>query len=426
MKYSAIFFSLMFLCSLTATARQPEKEELQFLIIEALSRNPEIAAEVSKMKMMDERIPQAGALDDPQFTYKLMEFPGTRLGEAAYQNFELMQMIMFPTKLATRKDIARVKAEHAHHEHLEKIIEIIAQLKKSYAMLWNARTSLTITMENQRLLLQIISTAQTLYAVGRASQQDVLKSSIELEKLQTQESSIRQEIIGAESMLRAILNRPQEAAFGSIELGELVPVQHSLEDILQFAADNRPMIVHDSLSVREGDLMVRMSRQEYFPDFKVSFERVTMPTMGVKTWTVMAGITLPLSPWTFSKAFARVDEAQADRSMRASMYVAAKNMVSAQIREAYSRVKASEVQVRSYEQTILPQTSQSLQSLLAEYQTGKTSYLMLIDGFRMFQEMKMDAALARMKYEQAIAGLERQAGVVNLIVIPISPKENSK
>ena len=82
--------------------------------------------------------------------------------------------------------------------------------------------------------------------------------------------------------------------------------------------------------------------------------------------------------------------------------------------------------MRSYEQTILPQTSQSLQSLLAEYQTGKTSYLMLIDGFRMFQEMKMDAALARMKYEQAIAGLERQAGVVNLIVIPISPKENSK
>ncbi|HXG38617.1 MAG TPA: TolC family protein [Bacteroidota bacterium] len=417
-------FSSVLLLSSFASAQTVEAEDLQFLIIEAMQKNPRIAADVARMELMERRIPQASALDDPQFTYKLMEFPGTRFSEPVYQNFELMQMIMFPTKLSTKKAIAEIQAEHAHHDHLETILDVTSQVKAAYAMLWAARTRLAINQENQRLLQQILQAAQTQYAVGNVTLQDVLKTNIELAKQKSQEAAIQQEIAAAESMLRALLLRPTDVPIGPIHLDALEPITQTPETFIAYAFANRPMLLHDSLSVVEGDLMVSLMKQEYLPDFRVSLERVTMPTIGMKSWTVMAGISLPFAPWTLSKASARVQEATAERAMRTSMFTSSKSMVEADIRKTYASVKALEVQVQSFERTIIPQTQQSLQALLAEYQTGKTNYLMLIDGFRMYEEMKMEATMARMNYEQERAKLERATGVIDLSIIPSSTKEN--
>jgi outer membrane protein TolC len=419
----AIFIVLFVASSSLAIAQTAEKEELQFLIIEALTKNPRIAADAARMEMMNQRIPQASALENPQFTYKLMEFPGTRFNEAVYQNFELMQMIMFPTKLATRKDIATIQAEHAHHEHLETILDVVTKLKSAYAMIWGERGRLAINHENQKLLRQILQTALTQYSVGKVSQQDVLKTNIELAKLISQEASLRQGVTSAESMLRSLLLRSTEAPIGTIELDPLVPLDRSVDDLLRFARLNRPMVVHDSLSVVESNLNLSLMKQEYIPDFRFSLERVTMPTGGSPSWTVMAGISIPFAPWTLSKASARVQEATAERSMRSSMFTATKSMIEAETRTAYAKVKASEIQVQSFETTIIPQANQSLQSLLAEYRTGSTSYLMLIDGFRMYQEVKMESVMARVNYEQERANMERQVGVTDLTMIPRASKE---
>jgi outer membrane protein TolC len=414
-------FVLGLLVSLAPTlaAQHPaEPEELQLLIIEALQKNPRISAEVDRMRLMEHRIPQASALDDPQFTYKLMEFPRTRFSEAVYQNFELMQMITFPTKLSMKKQIAAIQAEHAHHDHLETVVDVAAQVKSAYAMLWAARTQLAINQENQRLLQQIVQAAQTRYAVGKVTQQDVLKANIELAKQKSQAAILQQEITRAESMMRALLLRPSTMPIGPIQLEPLSPLEHDLEKLIAYALSHRPMLLHDSLSVIEGDLMVSLMKQEYLPDFRVSLERVTMPMIGKSGWTVMAGISIPFAPWTLSKASARVQEAAAERAMRASLLTSSKTMIEADIRKAYATVKVLEVQVRLLEQTIIPQTLQSLQGLLSEYQTGRTDYLMLLDGYRTYQELRMEATMERMKHEQERATLERAIGVVFLDVIP--------
>jgi outer membrane protein TolC len=414
-----IFFSLVFVLIPFTYGQEQKREELQALINEAIKQNPEIAAEQSRVEMMQERIPQAGALADPEFTFKQMEFPGWRFNEAMYQNFELMQMVMFPTKLSTRKDIASTATKNAQWGHTAKRIEIIARVRSAYAMLWDARTRLAINIENQQLLDQILRTAQTQYSVGQASQQDILKTSIELAKARSDEAVIRQEIIGAESMLHDILNRPNSVPIGLVMLDSLSPIQHSLSALLRYATDHHPMLSQDSLNVIESDLMISMAKQEYIPDFKISVERVTYPMIGTKSWSIMAGITIPFTPWSLSKASARVQEAQADRSMRQSMLQANRNMIEASIRGSFARVKAYETQVRSFEQTILPQSTQSLQSSLGEYQGGRTSYLMLLDAFRMNQDMRMEATMARMNYEKEFANLQRQVGIVDIKEIPL-------
>jgi cobalt-zinc-cadmium efflux system outer membrane protein len=246
-----------------------------------------------------------------------------------------------------------------------------------------------------------------------------LKTSIELARERSNESILRQEIVGAESMLRVVLNRPYQIPIGFVAMDSVKPVRHSIQTLLRYAQHHHPMLAQDSLNVVQGDLMVNMAHQEYFPDFKISVERVTQPMLGMNSWTVMAGISLPFAPWSLSKASARVQEAQADRSMRQSMQQSNKTMVEAGIRESFAKMRAYEEQVRSFEQTILPQSRQSLQSSLAEYQAGRTPYLMLLDAFRMNQDMRMEATMSRMKYEEAVASLQQQVGVVDVNEIPV-------
>jgi outer membrane protein, heavy metal efflux system len=412
-----MFFTFLFVF-LPFIYGQQQQEDLQALINEAILQNPDIAAEQARVKMMDERIPQAGALADPEFTFKQMEFPGLKWDEAMYQNFELMQMVMFPTKLSTNKKIAAAAAQRARWGYLDRQIEIIAQVRTTYVMLWDARTRLAINMENQQLLEQILRTAQTQYSVGQASQQEVLKTSIELAKAQSDEALIHQEIEGAESMLQAILNRPSTVPIGGVSLDSLRSIRQSVIDLLRYASVHHPMLMQDSLSIVESNFMVRMAHQEYIPDFRLSVERVTQPMINMKSWSIMAGVTLPFAPWSLKKASARVQEAQADGSMRQSMRRSNRNMIEAAIRESYSRVKAYETQVRIFDQTILPQSEQSLIVALTEYQSGRTSYLMLLDAFRMNQDMKMEATMIRMNYEKEFANLLRQVGVINLNEIP--------
>lgn len=424
MKFPALYGFALFFLYTPATAQEVKREELRRLVDEVVARNPEIAAQRSAITMYERRIPQAGALSDPELSVKLMEIPGTRFNEAMSANVELMQMFPFPTKLGTRKDLALVQSEHAHHDYLEKTVSIVAELKSTAAMLWFTRTSLQLNRDNQDLARQILKSAETLYAVGKASQSEVLKSRIELSKLTTEESRIRQEITSAESMLRAILNRSNDVPIGEIVVQSPGTQLPSLENLLQFASAHRPMLLHDSLSVVESGLSLDLMKQEYLPDFKLALEYVRFPALKENRWSIAAGITLPFAPWTLVKASSRVEEAEAAQRMRSSMYRATRNMVLSRIEDAYAKVRSFEAQWKTFQESIVPLTAQSLQALLTEYQTGRTTFFMVLDTYRMFHDMKQDAAMTSMNYHQSLAGLERELGIFDLADITASDKEN--
>ena len=410
-----VFFSGAGMTQVVQSSSGPEKEEhLQALIEEALSRNSDIAVEIYKMEVARHRIPQASALADPELNFRLMEIPGTDLSMAMYANIELMQMVPFPGKLSARRTIAELLSEHAHHDHMEKVLGVIAELKSALAMLRFARESHEVNEANGELLRKILRTAETAYSVGKASQQEVLKTNIELGKIAINEAKIREQIITAESKVRALLSRPASTPIGHFGMEDLPVPLPMLDQLLTFAHGNRAMLIHDSLNILEKALTVGLMRKEYLPDFKFSFEYVRMPVLMENRWSVSAGITLPFAPWTLSKASSRVQEAEAEQLMLSSMYEAAKNTVESQIRSWYASLQAIEKQIRTIQSAILPQLSQSIDLLLTEYETGRTSYMMVLDGYRMYNEMKLDIAMAKMNYYETLAALEREVGVSDI------------
>ncbi|MBI4548399.1 MAG: TolC family protein [Ignavibacteriae bacterium] len=394
----------------------PESEmlDLQFLTVEALLNNPDIQAFLYQMDVMEAKVSQARALDDPELRYMRMEMPGFLWRQAKYSNFELMQMLRFPTKLATQGKLAEIRAEHAHHDHLEKINEVLARLKSAYYELWIVQQNIVLNQENARLIKQFVEIARTKYAVGETSQQDVLKAQVELAMIHNELITLRQQELSAKAMLMAILNRAPNDTLGLAIIPEEVISPAPLDSLLHFALLNRSMLKHDSLSIDESRTELSLAKQEYIPDFKFGLEYVTGPVDGFRGWTITAGITLPFAPWTLGKASARVGEANATIKRSEAQYNASKNMVLSNVKDFYYKIEAGKRQLDTYRTSILPQARQSLNASQAAYQTGKTDFLMLIDSYRTLVDLTKEYFMLRMTYEQTTAELEREVGAHNI------------
>jgi outer membrane protein TolC len=397
----------------------PESEtlDLQFLVSEALMNNPEIQAAQYQMDVMDAKASQAGTLDDPELQFMREDMPGFRYNEAMYSRIELMQMFRFPTKLSTESELGRIRAEHAHHDHLEKINKIVATLKSAYYELWLVQQNTVLDNENLRLMKQFSQIAGTKYATGQVPQQDVLKAQVETAMINNELLALHQQEISTKAMLMAILNREQKDTLGFAVIPEEVIFTPSLDSLEHLAFSTRPMLIHDSLSVQESKTMLSLAKQEYLPDFKLGIERVTSPVDGFNGWSLRAGITLPFAPWTLGKANARVEEANAEINRATAVYNGSRNMIRSNIRDKYYKAVAAKQQLDSFRLLIVPQARQSLNASLTAYQTGTTNFLMLIDAYRTLVNMTKEYFMTRMQFEQTVAELEHEVGYQNVATL---------
>ena len=399
------------------TILEPTTLDVNSLTMEAMMKNPEIHAALAQMDVMEAKVSQAGALDDPELKFMREGMPGFQWNEAMYSRIELMQMFRFPTKLSTEKSLAEIRAEHAHHDHLEKINEVLSKLKSAYYELWFVQQSLVLDQENIRLMRQFSQIATIKYGVGLVSQQDVLKSHIEIAMMSNDLLMLRQRELGAKVMLMALLNRQEKDTLGYAIIPDEIIFTPSLDTLEQLALTMRPMLMHDSLMIAESETMRSMAKQEYLPDFKVGLERMTSPLDGFSGWSVTAGITLPFAPWTLGKANARVEEADAGIQRATFTYAASRNMVRSRIKDLYSKIIAEHQQLESFRTGIIPQARQSLNVSLNAYQTGKTDFLMLIDAYRTLVNLTKDYFMTRMEFEQSIAELEREVGYQDIATL---------
>ncbi len=392
------------------TLTLPEPFDLQFLVAEALMNNPDLQAARAQMDVMEARVPQARAFDDPQIRYMREDW-----SDGVYTNIELSQAVRFPTKLAAQGALAEIQAAHAHHDHLEKINEVVARLKKAFFELWFVQQNLVLLRDNERLLGQFSVIAQTRYRVGDAAQQDVLKADVEIRKLTNDKISFRQRESSTRAMIMALLNRQEKDTLGIAVIPEEISRLAPLDSLLQFAMENRSMLQHDSLSIDENRAALSLAKQEFLPDVNLSLERAFIPTTGFQGWRFRVGLTLPFAPWSLGKANGRVDEANAAIMRAEAAYSSSRAMVRSSVKDLYYKAESGRRQLDGYRGSILPRARQALEAGEATYRAGKGDFLVLIDSYRTLIDLTKDYFMARLSYEQTLADLEQTIGTHNIL-----------
>jgi outer membrane protein TolC len=390
--------------------------ELQPLLDEALFANPEIASAVKAMEMLDAKADQAGILDPPEFTFMSEGMLNFQWDQAMYRRYELMQMIPFPTKLAAQRTLARISSDHAHHAQAEKVFEVLTSVHSTFAELWYLRRSLELTGETSAILRQILDVSSTRYQVGLAGQQEVLRSSVELEKAENSLLALRRRERAMRSMLSSLVGRESGGLTGSPVLPDSVAFTSSIDSLRLLASRRRGMLVHDSSMVVEAEAMKAVAKQEYLPDFKIGIEYMTAPMSPdpMHAWSVKAGITIPFAPWALAKTGAMVEEASLNIEKSKEQLRATRLMVRSAIDDAYERVLSARDRWSRLRSTLVPQSAQAFDATMLSYQTNKADFLSLMDAFRLMVEVRQEEAMMRMEYEQSVAQLERAVGSMNV------------
>lgn len=381
---------------------------LPALIEEALRNNPEILSMRQRWEAAKEEVPQARSLDDPQVSITQWAIPSNfNLGKADETWYGIGQSFPFPGKRSLRGQVATKGADADEQDYQAKVREVTARVKITYYQWYVIQKAISIHLEHQALLEEVIQIANQKYAVGQASQQDLLKAQVELSKLHNSLLVLEQEQVSAQAEFNALLNRPPQAPLGKPEELTVHPVSLTLDQLQQQALQDRPELKAAALTIEKSDRAKLLAKKNYLPDFMVEVQYWNVHT-GADQWMATAKMTLP---WVFSAKYdARLRQATAEGEQAKADYTAIQNRTLFQLHDLFAKVQTAEQLIQVYQTGVLPQAEQSLEAARIGYQHGRAGFLDLINSERTLRDLQLEYYTALAQFGQYLAELEQAVG----------------
>jgi cobalt-zinc-cadmium efflux system outer membrane protein len=388
---------------------------LSDLVAQALENNPEIQAAKKRVESVQARAKQATYLEDPELNWEAWGVPLNQPVNYRKANplvFGVRQKLPFFGKLGLKAEMAGQEVKMVEEELRAKEQEVMAKVKSSYAEYFMASKNVEIYKELLELVRYSSTTAEGLYQVGRAPQQDVIKALLERTELLNKLTWAEKELITSQAKLNTLLSRPPSSPLGQPGEPALAPVDLQFSNLEKLAAEQRPELRALESSINKSKRAVELAeRNRKYPDFMVGLQYWFAPEQSPKNmYTPMVSLSIPFSPWTKGKHEYEIEEALAERQAARASLAAMKNMALFEVKEMSAKVEAAMKSIAIYRDGLLPQAEQSFQAAVAAYQTGGVNFMTLLDAQRTIRDVRMGYYKALVDYEQSRADLERAVG----------------
>lgn len=395
---------------------KPPAEELAVLVATAVTNNPELKSSQARWQMFRNRIAQARSFDDPMLMFKLQNglvnspFNFRRDG-MTQKVIGISQQIPFWGKRELREEVAAKDAESYRWQAEERRLELARMVKETYYQLYYLDKSLEIVAKNIRILDDFITLAQTKYAVGQGTQQDVFKSQVERSRMLEMKISLEQERKSLEAAMNALLYRPPETAVGRIPDFEIKPLSLSARDLRETALEKRPLVKSLKARIDKGAAGRRLAGKEFFPDFNISLEYMQRePAMGGDGEDMYSlGVTFNL-PVQRERRHAMAAEADSETSMATEELNGLRNSIDSGVSDLLAKLEKREKLVTLYKTGIIPQAEQSLESAAIGYRVNKVDFLSLLDSRTTLFNYERELYESRAEYMMGLAQLETVVG----------------
>lgn len=374
-----------------------ERRELIRLVLE---RNPTLRAARFAWRAAVERYPQVIALEDPMLGAGVAP---RSIGSSSVDDapkLDLSQRLPFPGKLRLRGEVALAEAEAAARDFEAarlRLATMASLLFDEYALV--AR-SLEINREHIELLGEFQRIATVRYEAGEAAQQDPIQAEVELTHALHREIVLQtaQRVTG--DQINALLHRvpgeilpppPTRAPVPS-------PPDDAVERLVERALEDRPELAASAARVAAEQSRVDLASREYYPDFVLtgSDNRLwqaddLQPFVGIQ-------VNVPLQR---GRRRAAVDEARARLEQARSERLALVDDVRRGVASAADRLVEAEHVSQLYRDRLLPAARDQVDAARSGFETGRNSFLTLIDAERNLLSVELG-------YEEALADRGRR------------------
>jgi len=380
----------------------------------ALERNPGIAAAEQKVLRLSQRVPQVTSLDDPMLTVTpIGEMAETAAGQVGEMN-SISQKLPFPGKLDARGRIATQDAAMAAAQLDQIRLQVIADTRRAYWSYYYSTRAISITRENRGLLAQFQEIAESKFKTGTATEQDVLRASVELSNLDNDLLTLGQHRDTAVAMLNSLLDRSVSAPLPPPRSAELDQLDVQLDQLLASAVENNPELrsIHERI---EGERQkLRLAQLNRWPDLTVGAaynfvndSGISKVANGKDQWWFSFGINIPI--W-FNKLNAGEREAHAGIMEALGDLRNTNNRVAFRVEDAMTRVQTQQRQAKLFRDVIIPEARETLDASSAGYRAGKLEFLSLVDNWREIIDFELMYQQSLSQLEQSVADLEQIVG----------------
>lgn len=393
---------------------------LEDAVTKAVRSNPFLKAAEWKEKSAKEKMVQSGSWMDPVLKFGLLNVPAESfefdLEPMTGKQIALTQHIPFPGKLGAKKKAAEQEWHAVSADRLELERMLIHQVKNSYFDLYTIDKSIGIIRENIDLTTRFVEIAERRYSVGTGLQQDVLKAQVEKSKFEEQAINLGFKREKATAVLNALMNRAPDTPI--LVSDELLPTKIDLteEELMEKAMELRPALKAARHRIDRNERMMDFSKKLKLPDLGVAMaytqrNELTGPMMGegADFLSMSVAFSLPIKPG--NRQSSRVEESKAAVRMAQESYNNILNNVKRDIRIMFADIAKAKELIVLYENQILPQAEQSLNSALSGYQVNKVDFITLLNNQITLFNFRINYYRIISEHEKSIAGIEAAVGV---------------
>jgi cobalt-zinc-cadmium efflux system outer membrane protein len=301
--------------------------------------------------------------------------------------------------------VAGLEAEVVGFRYLELMRAIRGRVIGAHWDLWLARQSVEWAEHHGMLMEQFEKIARARYETGKGMQADVLRAQVELAKMKNEVITMQREVPVAQNAVNALLNAPPDTPRSVDAPGPLPPLTLTLAE-MQERARAYCCILLSFLRAKEArDAAIRVARLEQRPEFEFRVEaRQFNGRSGIQEYDTGVFVNFP---WLWrGKYKAMVAEAKADAEMAGEELQDEINKTMLEVKELYTTADAAWRLIKLYEEKVLPQARQLVDSTRVAYETGNVTFLELVEAQRALRDAQLDYDRARANYGKTHAKLD--------------------
>ena len=402
------------LCSSALLAETSDQRlELRELVTEALKNSPEILAEQKRYEAMRQRPRQETSLPDPTVSLGYNSngnpLPGTGIGTQPTSNigFMVTQEFPYPGKRKLKGDISAKEAGAEFQQYQVVQLAVISRLKQAYYRLQHSYAEMEVLDRNYALLRTFLKITEARYTAGKAAQQDVFKTQVQLSLLETRRLQLLRERSAREAEINSLLNRRPGSSVARPVEPHFEPFVKPLDELYAQALQNSPLLRKEQNEIERADLALNLAHKDYYPDYALSggyFYMGQMPAM----YTFRADVKIPL--YSSRKQRPAVTEQAQNASAARHAYESMEQSLRFRIEDDYRTVETSARLIHIYLDTTLPQAHLALESSLASYETASVDFLSVLTNHLAVLDYEMSYHEAMLALHLALARLEETTG----------------
>ncbi|WP_205941058.1 TolC family protein [Albibacterium indicum] len=401
-----------------ASAQNTFTDSLSYYIQVAIENNPGLKSQKYIHAAFLEKIPQAGAYQDPELSMEAYTMPMEVVGGRSIGNISLMQV--FPW-FGTRK-AARTEATHMANvqdkQYQEVLNSLILQVSTKWYLLQKLSEQLKNNQENKVLLEQLEQLAIRKFSApsggSEASMSETLRIQMGVAEIENNIESLHAQIEAEKAEFNALLNRKasEEVMVGK-EIRKL-NFLYSEKEALRIIQMNNPvlgMITEEGLAYKaKAEADRKMSYPmigigvEYMVLGKTNNAMLAMDGMNGNDMVMpMVSLSLPL----FRKKYnAQQNESRLWRKSSEESFKNTLNTLESEFYSFKSQLDDAERTIELYEkQTTLAQTTYNL--IVKEFISGKSDLTNVIEVQRQLLDYQLKRAEALTNYNTLVVSIKK-------------------